>query len=181
MESILGKDCTRWWINFIKEKKSNGLYHDNDCIAVACLKFCFMSILWDELHRAARLWSLEFDLQFDLSMSQVLFHVYIARWTSSGSKTVESRIWPSTNLESPSGRPDVLSSLQEVSGTRNCIIWMSTWTNWILLGRNAAIDVRKVIAQMNLHSYQKSLGKKVYNFLTHLERQQLCMSPHLKK
>ena len=63
MESILGKDCTRWWIDFIKEKKSYGLYHDNDCIAVACLKFCFMLILRDELHRAARLWSLEFDLQ----------------------------------------------------------------------------------------------------------------------
>ena len=45
MESILRKDCTRWWIDFIKEKKSYGLYHDNDCIAVACLKFCFMLIL----------------------------------------------------------------------------------------------------------------------------------------
>ena len=105
------------------------------------------------------------------SMSQVLFHAYIARWTSSGSKTVESRIWLSTNLESPSGRSDVLFFLPEVSGTRNCIIWMSTWTNWILLRRDAAIDIRKVVAQMNLHIYPKSLGKKVYNFLTHLERQ----------
>ena len=150
MESILGKDCTRWWIDFIKEKKSCGLYHDNDCIAVACLKFCFVPILRDELHGAARLWNLH-------------------------------RILPSTNLESPSGRPDVLFFLPEVSGTRNCIIWMSTWTNWILLRRDAAIDIRKVVAQMNLHIYQKSLGKKVYNFLTHLERQQLCISPHLKK
>ena len=132
MESILRKDCTRWWIDFIKEKKSCGLYHDNDCIAVACLKFCFMLILRDELHRAARLWSLEFDFQ--------------------------------PNLESPSGRPDVLFFLPEVSGTRNCIIWMSTWTNWILLRRDAAIDIRKVVAQMNLHSYQKSLGKKSLQF-----------------
>ena len=150
MESILRKDCTRWWIDFIKEKKSCGLYHDNDCIAVACLKFCFVPILRDELHGAARLWNLH-------------------------------RILPSTNLESPSGRPDVLFFLPEVSGTRNCIIWMSTWTNWILLRRDAAIDIRKVVAQMNLHIYQKSLGKKVYNFLTHPERQQLCISPHLKK
>ena len=150
MESILRKDCTRWWIDFIKEKKSCGLYHDNDCIAVACLKFCFVPILRDELHGAARLWNLH-------------------------------RILPSTNLESPSGRPDVLFFLPEVSGTRNCIIWMSTWTNWILLRRNAAIDIRKVVAQMNLHIYQKSLGKKVYNFLKHPERQQLCISPHLKK
>ena len=148
--SILGKDCTRWWIDFVKDKRSCDLYHENDCIAVACLKFCFMPILRDELHGAARLWNLH-------------------------------RILPSTNLESPSGRPDVLFFLPEVSGTRNCIIWMSTWTNWILLRRNAAIDIRKVVAQMNLHIYQKSSGKKVYNFLTHPERQQLCISPHLKK
>ena len=32
------------------------------------------------------------------------------------------RIQPSTNVESPSGRPDVLFFLQEVSGTRNYMV-----------------------------------------------------------
>lgn len=35
-----------------------GLYHDDDCIKVECLKFCFMLMLRDELHRAAKLWIL---------------------------------------------------------------------------------------------------------------------------
>ena len=89
--SILGKDCTRWWIDFVKDKRSCDLYHDNDCIAVACLKFCFVPILRDELHGAARLWNLH-------------------------------RILPSTNLESPSGRPDVLFFLPEVSSTRTYMV-----------------------------------------------------------
>ena len=37
--------------------RSCGLYHDNDCIE-EFLKFCFMPILRDELHGAARLWNL---------------------------------------------------------------------------------------------------------------------------
>lgn len=55
---ILGKDCTRWWIDFFKDTRSCGLYHDDDCIEVECLKFCFMPMLRDELHWAARLWNL---------------------------------------------------------------------------------------------------------------------------
>ena len=55
---MLGKDCTKWWIDFFKDMRSNGLYCDDDCIEVECLKFCFMNILRDELHRAARLWNL---------------------------------------------------------------------------------------------------------------------------
>ncbi|XP_022784402.1 uncharacterized protein LOC111324984 [Stylophora pistillata] len=89
--SILGKDCTKWWIDFFKDTRSCGLRHDNDSIEVECLKYCFMPILRDELHRAARLWNLH-------------------------------RIRPSTNMESPSGRPDVLFFLPEVSGTRNCMV-----------------------------------------------------------
>ena len=89
--SILGKDCTRWWIDFFKDMRSCGLYHDDDCIEVECLKFCYMPILRDELHRAARLWNLH-------------------------------RIRPSTNVESPSGRPDVLFFLPEVSGARNYMV-----------------------------------------------------------
>ncbi|XP_068698743.1 uncharacterized protein [Montipora foliosa] len=85
---MLGKDCTKWWIDFFKDMRSCGLYSDDDCIHIECLKFCFMHVLRDELHRAARLWNLH-------------------------------RIRPSTNVESPSGRPDVLFFLPEVSNTRN--------------------------------------------------------------
>ena len=110
--SILGKDCTRWWIDFFKDMRSCGLYHDDDCIEVECLKFCFVLILRDELHRAAKLWNLH-------------------------------RIRPSTNMESPSGRPDVLFFLPcRAQGTTRP---MSTWTNWILQRRDAAIDLHKVV------------------------------------
>ena len=46
-------------------------------------------------------------------------------------------------MESPSGRPDVLFFLPcRAQGTT----WpMSTWTNWILQRRDAAIDLRKVV------------------------------------
>ena len=103
--------------------RSCGLYHDNDCIE-ECLKFCFMPILRDELHGAARLWNLH-------------------------------RILPPTNSKSPSGRPDVLFFLPE-DPVQGSIWWTSTWTNWILQRRDAAIDLRKVVAHMNLSSYQKS-------------------------
>ena len=55
--SILGKDCTRWWIDFVKDEE-------------------LRSLSWQWLYCG--------------SMPQVLFHAYIARWTSWGSKTVES-------------------------------------------------------------------------------------------
>ena len=47
------------------------------------------------------------------------------------------------------------------SFSRKCLVqgtiqWTSTWTNWILQRRDAAINLRKEVAQMNLPSYQKS-------------------------
>ena len=47
------------------------------------------------------------------------------------------------------------------SFSRKCLVqgtiqWTSTWTNWILQRRDAAINLRKVVAHMNLSSYQKS-------------------------
>ena len=56
--SVLGKDCCRWWTDFFKDMRSCGLYQDDDCIEVESLKFCFMLILRDGLHRAAKLWTL---------------------------------------------------------------------------------------------------------------------------
>ena len=88
--SIPGKDCTKWWIDFFKDMRSTRLYCDDDYIEVECLKFCFVNILRDELHRAARLWNVH-------------------------------KIRPSTNVESPSGRPNVLFFLPEVSESRNYI------------------------------------------------------------
>ena len=36
--------------------RGSGLYYDSDVIHVQCLRFCYMSVLQDELHRATRLW-----------------------------------------------------------------------------------------------------------------------------
>ena len=88
--AILGKDCTRWWKEFFKDMRNDGIFCDEDYIQVECLKFCFMNILRDELQRVARLWNAH-------------------------------RIRPSTNVESPCGRPDVLFFLPEVADTRNFI------------------------------------------------------------
>jgi hypothetical protein len=56
------------------------------------LKFCYMDIIREELKRAARLWN-------------------------------NHRIIPSTNLcKSPTGRPDLLYSLPEITGTTDFII-----------------------------------------------------------
>lgn len=52
---ILRKSCSDWWINYFKDLRACGLYSDDDCIQVECLKFCFMHLLRDELHRVARL------------------------------------------------------------------------------------------------------------------------------
>lgn len=73
---------------FFKDLRACGLYSDDDCIQVECLKFCFMHLLRDELHRVARLWNLH-------------------------------RIRPSSNLESPSGRPDILFFIPEVANTKD--------------------------------------------------------------
>ena len=52
---ILGKDCTRWWIDCFKEMRNYALFCDDDCIEVECLKFCFMNILRDELQTGSQI------------------------------------------------------------------------------------------------------------------------------
>ena len=54
-----------------------------------------------------------------------------------------------------------LGDLMYYSFSRKCLvqgrIWRtSTWTNWILQKKDAAIVLRKVVVQMNLPSYKKS-------------------------
>ena len=86
----LRRGCAGWWIAYFKDMRDNGLYCDSNVIHVECLHFCYISILQDELHRAARLWNLH-------------------------------RIRPSTNPESPPGRPDILYFLPEITETQDYI------------------------------------------------------------
>lgn len=87
--STLRKMDTDFWINYFKDLREIGLYSDNNVLHVNCLKFCFMPLIREELHRCAELWNLH-------------------------------RIRPqSSNLDSPSGRPDVLYFLPELNGKVN--------------------------------------------------------------
>ena len=86
--SILLKQCTDWWIKYFKDLRDRGLFSDEDIIHQECLKFCFMDLLANELHKVAQHWNTH-------------------------------RIRPSTNSESPSGRPDILYFLPQVNNTRD--------------------------------------------------------------
>lgn len=87
--STLRKMDTDFWINYFKDLREIGLYSDDNVLHVNCLKFCFMPLIREELHRCAELWNLH-------------------------------RIRPqSSNLDSPSGRPDVLYFLPELNGKVN--------------------------------------------------------------
>ena len=49
---VKDRDCTKLWIlDVFKDMRSVRLYCDDDYIEEECLKFCFMNILRDELHR----------------------------------------------------------------------------------------------------------------------------------
>ena len=47
-----------WWITFFTDMRDNGLYCDDSIIHVECLRFCFMSIIQEELQKATKLWNL---------------------------------------------------------------------------------------------------------------------------
>eukprot|EP00794_Sanderia_malayensis_P015232 gene15232-biopygen12685 len=55
--SILRKGCTGWWIEHFKDIKENGLYSECNIIHQECLKFCYIKLLQDELHRIMVLWN----------------------------------------------------------------------------------------------------------------------------
>ena len=84
--SILRKMNTDFWINYFKDLRETGLSNDDDIVHVQCLKFCFMSLIREELHHVAELWNLR-----------------------------KIRPQPS-NRDSPSGRPDILRFLPELNG-----------------------------------------------------------------
>ena len=131
--------------------------------------------------RQQELWPLSWQWLY-WRVSQVLFHASIAKWTSLGSRTVESPSNSTFNkLEIPiwgawctilfpgsvwykklySGR-----RLGRIGSCRGEML-LSTSANWLL---------RWTYPFIRNHE-----GKKVYNFLAHLKRQQLCMSPYLKE
>ena len=65
------------WIEYFKNLRDSDLYNDENVIHQECLKFCFMDLVQEELHR------------------------------------------PSTNPESPSGKPDILYFLPEMKGAQD--------------------------------------------------------------
>lgn len=56
--TFLRKSETDFWINYFKDLRDQGLYDETDPIHVECLKFCYMPLLRDELHRVAKHWNL---------------------------------------------------------------------------------------------------------------------------
>ena len=54
----LRKGCCEWWINHFKDMRDSGLYCDANILHVNCLRFCYMQLIREELHRAARQWNL---------------------------------------------------------------------------------------------------------------------------
>lgn len=83
-----------WWISFFKDLRDCGLYLDDDVIEAECLKFCFMPVIREELHKFAMQWNLH-------------------------------KIRPSRNEESPSGRPDLLYHIPDLTGARDLMIPVS--------------------------------------------------------
>ena len=55
--SILLKQCTDWWIKYFKDLRDRGLFSDEDIIHRESLKFCFMDLLANELHKVAQHWN----------------------------------------------------------------------------------------------------------------------------
>lgn len=89
--SQLRRGCTDWWMQHFKELRENGLYCDSNPVQVDCLRFSYMDLIRDDLHRFANLWN-------------------------------NHLIRPSSNGESPSGRPDLLYFLPEISATQNFLV-----------------------------------------------------------
>ena len=84
----LRQGCADWWIEYFKNLRDSGLYNDENVIRRECLKFCFMDLMQEELHRVVLEWNVH-------------------------------RIRPSTNLESPPGKPDILYLLPELKGAQD--------------------------------------------------------------
>ena len=49
--------CADWWIEYFKNLRDSGLYNDKNVIHRECLKFCFMDLMQEELHRVVLEWN----------------------------------------------------------------------------------------------------------------------------
>lgn len=56
--TFLRKSESDFWIKYFKDLRDQGLYDETDLLHVECLKFCYMPLLRDELHRVAKHWNL---------------------------------------------------------------------------------------------------------------------------
>lgn len=54
--SQLRKSCCDWWIRYFKDLQDRGIFCD-DVMHVQCLKFCYMSIIQEEIHQTAKHWN----------------------------------------------------------------------------------------------------------------------------
>lgn len=91
---MLKRGGMAWWINFFKDLRDCGLYLGDNVIEAECLKFCFMPVIREELHKFAIQWNLH-------------------------------KIRPSRNAESPSGRPDLLYHVPDLTGARDLMMPVS--------------------------------------------------------
>ena len=55
--SHLVKEGPGWWQNFFKDLRDLGLFNDTDPVQVDCIRFCFMSVLREELNQVAQSWN----------------------------------------------------------------------------------------------------------------------------
>ena len=55
---MLKRGGMAWWINFFKDLRDCGLYLEDNVIEAECLKFCFMPVIREELHKFAIQWNL---------------------------------------------------------------------------------------------------------------------------
>ena len=55
---MLKRGGMAWWINFFKDLRDYGLYLEDNVIEAECLKFCFMPVIREELHKFAIQWNL---------------------------------------------------------------------------------------------------------------------------
>ncbi|XP_028390702.1 uncharacterized protein LOC114515612 [Dendronephthya gigantea] len=55
--SHLIRDGPGWWINFFKDLRDFDLFNDSDPVQMDLIRFCFMDILRNELHKVAEMWN----------------------------------------------------------------------------------------------------------------------------
>lgn len=81
-----------WWREHFKELRDNGHFRDSNVVEVECLRFCYMELIREELNTIARLWN-----------NHVIRPI-------------------KNNSASPSGRPELLFFIPELSNTQNFLV-----------------------------------------------------------